>query len=1293
MTLATRFWRFLLWATLIVAVLLAMMVTALRIFLPNLNQYRDEIEAQLFQATGVHLHIEDMKGYWNNLTPSLAIKDTQVLLSDESHPILTVGRADAELDLLASLVHLKPKLANVIIQDLHADVSRWPLIPNSSANAKLNNKDQSSSLEALKNLQNVFLKQLGSFSLLNSDIEYLAPNGDIRLLEIERLRWKNDGQKHKAEGLISIAGANLNKISIIANFTENGDLRFIDGDFFVSGKNIRVTPWIPQKFKDVTTIQSGRVSLNAWFSLKKGQPTDALVELLPSHLIWGEEEKQHQLNISHATVKLKPKDKGWQIHAQQFDIETDQTDWSEFDFSIDFQSDNQIINISQLKIGNLTPLIEVSAKQGNVIDVLKKAEPKGLIQDIRINLPKDLDQLTYSASLVDAGMNQFSLLPEVHNLSADITGNLTTASIKARLKGDNLPYGEVFQAPLVIDNSEVNLVWQSYDQGWKIWADKINLETPDLSTIGEFELDFPNDQSPFLSIYAEADVHNAGETWRYLPTLALGRDLTDYLSAAIQGGQAKTAKILWYGALDDFPYHNHKGIFQVTVGLQDARFSFDTAWPPITDLQLDLLFENDAMYLDSRSATLMDMHVQHISGEIPDLANSGFIDIKAKARAEGDAVRDYMMATPLIDSVGAALTAVKVSGPVESEFSIKVPFNSHDEVKTTGFAQLLDNPIEVQSPPVQLDHAKGRINFNNDVVKGSAIKANLLDQPITLDFTSQNQGKNYGVNIDVVGDADFAKLKKQFPSQWFDPLAGHAPWNLGVDIQLNDVGFTYQVDGSADLEYLSSSYPAPLGKGIGNKSNARLQAAGNQELLNTRITLPEVKYQADVDIRPQVPLITASNLIVGQGEFKVSPIGGHFASITRGKFDADSWLSFIFDGEHTMNPQSTTSTSTQKVPSALSFPAIPMPEVVNINTKDLLLCDLNWHNVRFSGIHKPNNWQMNVVSSEVVGSGSFSGEQDLTLDLDSLHIFVPQWEDTQNEKLIKDLNQEEPLISDFDREFHQYMPNLALKIDDLWLQGYKVGSVDMQLERDQDKLVWKHLDFKTGTNHLKASGWWGLSGDKSHSDFKVNLTGENNSDVMQRFGINSGIQKASFDIGINANWDGAPWSVKTNTLTGDLTTEFKDGVVTDVNGAARLLGLFSLDSIIRKMQLDFTGVFDDGMTFRSIKGTGKVEKGIFTTNNLKMDGSAGNLELRGKADLNTQLVDANVTFIPDLTSSIPIVAAFAVTPQMAVAVFAITKVLTPMIDVFTKIEYEIKGPFDSPEVKELSRSKGEFKPR
>lgn len=65
------------------------------------------------------------------------------------------------------------------------------------------------------------------------------------------------------------------------------------------------------------------------------------------------------------------------------------------------------------------------------------------------------------------------------------------------------------------------------------------------------------------------------------------------------------------------------------------------------------------------------------------------------------------------------------------------------------------------------------------------------------------------------------------------------------------------------------------------------------------------------------------------------------------------------------------------------------------------------------------------------------------------------------------------------------------------------------------------------------------------------------------------------------------------------------GVISDVSGAARLLGLFSLDSIIRKMQLDFSDVFDKGMAFDSISGSGELSQGIFVTNNIKMDAVAG----------------------------------------------------------------------------------------
>lgn len=66
-----------------------------------------------------------------------------------------------------------------------------------------------------------------------------------------------------------------------------------------------------------------------------------------------------------------------------------------------------------------------------------------------------------------------------------------------------------------------------------------------------------------------------------------------------------------------------------------------------------------------------------------------------------------------------------------------------------------------------------------------------------------------------------------------------------------------------------------------------------------------------------------------------------------------------------------------------------------------------------------------------------------------------------------------------------------------------------------------------------------------------------------------------------------------DTLDGNVKTKFGKGIISDVSGAARLLGLFSLDSIIRKMQLDFSDVFDKGMAFNSITGTGEIQNGIF----------------------------------------------------------------------------------------------------
>ncbi|GAM54474.1 possible exported protein [Vibrio ishigakensis] len=91
-----------------------------------------------------------------------------------------------------------------------------------------------------------------------------------------------------------------------------------------------------------------------------------------------------------------------------------------------------------------------------------------------------------------------------------------------------------------------------------------------------------------------------------------------------------------------------------------------------------------------------------------------------------------------------------------------------------------------------------------------------------------------------------------------------------------------------------------------------------------------------------------------------------------------------------------------------------------------------------------------------------------------------------------------------------------------------------------------------------------------------------------------------------------------------------------------------------------------------------------------MDSISGDLSIKGLANLNTQMVDAEVTFSPDLTSGLPMLTAFAVAPQTALYVLAISTVVAPVVEVITQVTYEVKGPMNSPQVREKSRRKGDY---
>lgn len=1103
----TRIARCLLWLVVTILVFVATVVTALRITLPQLNHFQDDIKSWVTTSSGLELEIGDFRGSWQNNHPSILLQDVEVHMPKGSDISFNADKIELELDILQSLVQLQPVVADLSIHQLELDITSVKLAQNEDAQPVLEPEGEQKS--GLNRLDNLLLRQLDDFSLIDSTIHFQGLDGNARQLDIAKLRWKNDGNHHIAEGEVSFADSGVNSAQVQAEFVDFGSLKDVTGEFYISVQNVRITPWLTKYLKTETGIEKGQASFNSWFTLNRSKPVSAYLELQPSEIIW-QEGQRHELFIEAGIFELIPKQQGLQVNAHSLKLRTDDTPWPSLDMAFDWQPEHWRLNVSELDIEAISPLFKLAPKSKATTELLEKLAVGGLIEDLRVSMGQDLQSLRYSAELTNGQMAQWELLPELHHLSAEISGRLDQAVAKVSLIDDTLPYGDVFQAPLVIKQGQVDIVWQQDDSGWRLWADKVTAATPDLQVLGAFRLDFPKEQSPFLSFYAEADLFNAGETWRYLPTRALGQSLTDYLSSAIQDGHVETAKLVWFGELGSFPYKNNDGIFQASVGLEEAKFSFDIAWPTITDLQLDLLFQNDAMYLDSHSATLQAVKATRITGRIPSLASDGHIEIEATASAQGNAVRDYMTATPLVDSVGAALTAIQVEGEVASEFQLRIPFSSQSEARAWGYADLNNNRVNVKTPEITLESVKGRIEFDNDVVKASKLKAQLLEQPVKLGFLGANAGKGYGVGIDIEGNWNIKPIARYLGERWIEPLQGRAPWKMDVDIDLNDVGFTYQIDTIADLKGIQSRYPYPLNKARNQSGRARLQASGNQESVSARLQLPNLKYQTEIDIRPDVPVLKATNLVLGNGSFKASPVVGHRSQVRTDKFNLDDWFEQFSD-----------TTVKKSSGEKSSFPDIPLPQRIALETKVLTLAGIEWNDVDFSARKNGATWDMNVASQEVEGKATYTAPDKLSADLQRLHVYIPELDEEYKDKTLFELDSKDNvLISEFDRTFQKQVPNTKLEIGDFWLQGYKVGKVNLDLQRQGDKIEWKKLSFSSGSNQVDMSGSWRLSGTESQTSLTVKMSGENNSDVMERFGISSGIQQAPFDLSADLNWQG-----------------------------------------------------------------------------------------------------------------------------------------------------------------------------
>ena len=189
--------------------------------------------------------------------------------------------------------------------------------------------------------------------------------------------------------------------------------------------------------------------------------------------------------------------------------------------------------------------------------------------------------------------------------------------------------------------------------------------------------------------------------------------------------------------------------------------------------------------------------------------------------------------------------------------------------------------------------------------------------------------------------------------------------------------------------------------------------------------------------------------------------------------------------------------------------------------------------------------------------------------------------------------------------------------------------------------------------------------------------------LLDRLGYAGVVSGATAKLEGQIGWQGAPTDFDFASLDGDMALDATRGQFLKVKpGAGRLLGLISLQSLPRRITLDFRDVFSEGFGFDSIASKLTLNRGIMRTDRLQIDGPAARVLMSGETDLKNETQRLHVIVQPELGTTAAIGVAL-VNPVAGVATLLANKLLQNPLNQIFGFAYLVTGTWDNPKVEKL----------
>jgi len=1265
--------------------LFALALLAVRfIVFPRIDTYRDTLMATLSAQLGQPVEIASLSTGWDGWNPKLVIGGLRV--QDRARasgvPLLELP----EVDLIVawtSLPLLELRLKQLIIERPRLAIRRDPKGTLHVAGLEFDPTQATDDLPLsdwiLRQRQIVIRDALVTW---NDDLR----NAPQLVLDRVQFRLENRFGRHRF-GIAGTPPADLAAPLDIRGDVQGGSLKEWQkarGQVYVRLDYADVEAWrewlpLPPE------IVGGKGALRVWFDFADGVPRgmvadlelagvkarlgERLPELALAHLSgrigWHDAYPQREVfgrNLAFVTAagaRLEPTN----FMLSMREATTDQAAAGEFEFD-------------RMQLHPLRELAAFLPLPPQWRNDLARFAPRGTLAQGHLQWQGAADAPTSFAGgteFANVGIVAQDAFPGANGLSGSVEATDRRGELKLATQNAVVELPRVFVGSIPLDGLQGAVRWDRI--GAQTRVDIERLEFTNAHSAGNVSGTYRTlAQGPGeIDLTAALSRGDPREVYRYLPNAAHPA-IRDWLRRALTKGEVTEARLKLAGDLAHFPFADGKGgQFIVSVKGRGVTLDFADHWPPIEGIDGELRFEGASMTIDAARGRVFGAQIGRTRAAIADLrAAPAHLTVEGSATAPVADFLRYVAESPVDAITGHITQGAEGTGNGLLTLSLDLPIGKREGHKVGGEFTFANAQLKIPGVP-RVSQLNGKFGFANGDMNAREITAEVAGGPAKFAIATVD-GR---VRLTGGGAANLVSLRREYASPLAARLTGLTDWSVVADVRPERTDFVLE----SSLKGASIDLPAPLGKSAADSVPLRVElredsARPDEDSVDaaygrTLYVVAHRKQQGN-DMRVDRALVA-----LGSAASRSEPLHAERPGIwVRGDLPAlnvDDWLS-LRDRDGTGAPAG----AGDEDEVALAG--------IDLDVAALEVFGRRFNEFKVVARRSRDDWKLDLRGRDLAGTAAWSAPGSAAPSgriVARLSRFampgpgeLPPWSGA--EKAAEAKNAQGPI----DR-----WPELDVAAESFLSKGRDLGQLELVAQPREAEWRIEKLTLSNDAGRLDANGAWRSVGRAQQTKLDASLDAKDAGAFLARMGYPDAIKGATATVRGQLTWAGSPTEFDYPTLTGTFAVATGSGRFTKIDpGIGKLLGVLSLQSLPRRISLDFQDVFSDGFAFDEITGDVRVTNGVMNTDNLRLVGPAAKVNIAGEANLAKETQRLTVRVQPALSSSVSAGAAllFFANPIVGAAVGAgsllAQSVLKDPIEQFFSYQYTVTGSWNDPVV-------------